>query len=84
MLRPVAPDPDLIEWLWSAEGRLWHREAIRRVAHAHGWFAEVKEDHECYADDCEPYPFIPHADGIIASDLKAYGISGVPVEWKLH
>ena len=83
MLRPVAPDPALIAWLWSYEGETWHRQHIRRVMHQAGLFAEIKNDHECSEPAlCRPNGYSPHPDGFIFSDLRKYGISGVPQEWK--
>lgn len=81
-LRPSAPDPELVAWLWSAEGDLWHQKYIRCVHHAGGAFAEVKDDHECDPDRCFPSPYSPYSDGYILADLREYGISGVPEEWK--
>ena len=82
MLRPVAPDPELIAWLWSYEGRVWHQQSIRRIMHQAGCFAEIKNDHECDPATCRPSSYSPHSDGYIFSELREYGISGVPEEWK--
>lgn len=82
MLRPAAPDPELIAWLWSIEGLTWHQKSIRRVNHAAGCFAEVKKDHECGPEHCTPSRYSPYSDGFIFADLRLYGISGVPEEWK--
>lgn len=84
-MRPVAPDPELIEWLWSEDGVLWHQQNIRRVAHAHGCFAELKRDHECDPEDpvnCTAQAYSPHPDHVIWNELRKYGMSGVPEEWK--
>lgn len=81
MLRPVAPDPELIAWLWSIEGLLWHKKNIHRVNHAAGYFAEVKNDHEC-GDICNASGYSPYSDGFIFDELRRFGISGVPREWK--
>lgn len=63
----------------------WSHTYIRRVRHGGGAFAEIKNDHECPGSGepccaflgCSPYP-----DAEIRDDLKFYGISGVPVEWR--
>lgn len=84
MLRPVAPDPEIYAWLWSDAGLDWHQGNARRVAHARGTFAEVKEDHECVDGSCRVQNWSPHPDSVIASEIRRYGISGVPEEWKRH
>lgn len=83
-LRPVAPDREIRRWLWTEEGLDWHNENIRRIAHASGVFAEVKYDHECSAGSCAPQSYSPHPDAVIANEIRVYGISGVPEEWKQH
>jgi hypothetical protein len=87
MLKPVAPDPGICAWLWSEEGWVWHQKNIQRLRFANGVFAEVKNDHEC--DSCSSYcgpaaEGSPYVDCVIISDIKKYGISGVPAEWKEH
>jgi len=82
MLRPVAPDPELVKWLWSYEGQVWHQKNIFRVRHAQGAFAEVKYDHECDPDSCSVAAYSPHPDSMIWAELEKYGIYGVPEEWK--
>lgn len=83
-LRPAAPDPELLAWLWSAEGLTWCERYFKKIQHARGLFAEIKDDHECRVSpgqDCHFYAIVLGPDGDILSDLKKYGLSGVPGEW---
>jgi hypothetical protein len=80
-LRPVAPDSEVIAWLWSEEGLLWHQKSIKQVRHAYGSFAEIKNDHEC-TSSCQPHDTSPFTDGAILKDISEYGLWGVPPEWK--
>jgi hypothetical protein len=75
----------MIEWLWSPEGIAWSHVHIRSVRHGSGIIAEVKPDHECHPESlrCEAFfGYSPYPDSQILLDLKRYGLSGVPVEWK--
>lgn len=87
-LRPEPPDPAVIAWLWSEEGIAWSHVHIMSVRHGGGLLAEVKNDHECEASDgSAPYcgvqlGYSPFPDDQIVVDLRRYGLSGVPVEWK--
>lgn len=84
-LKAVPPDPEVIAWLWSGEGLAWAKAHTCNVRHGRGSFAEVKLDHECalssttcvYIGGGSPYP-----DHHIRNDLKRYGMSGVPEEWR--
>lgn len=80
-MKPVAPDPDLIAWLWSEEGLAWLERHVRRVSFQNAAFAEVKDDHECTAY-CGVYREELYNDRVIRRDMKHYGLSGVPEEWK--
>ena len=85
MLRPAVPDPELLAWLWTEEGLDWHAGHMRRVAHARGVLAEVKNDHECSPlGHCEPNTYSPFCDEAIVHEIQVHGISGVPEEWKQH
>lgn len=81
MLKPVSPSPELIAWLWSDEGLAWLEKHVHRVSYQNAPFGEVKDDHEC-ADRCGVYRQELYADRVIRRDLKYYGLSGVPKEWK--
>lgn len=83
MLKPVAPDPELISWLWSPEGLLWHQKTIKEIRHSSGHFATVKDDHECgpLALMCSVPSGCPYPDEMIRDELRRYGLSGVPREW---
>lgn len=83
-LRPVPPDAEIIAWLWSAEGILWHQKTVKAVRHSSGHFAVVKDDHECGPNDimCGITAGSPYPDERITADIRRYGISGVPREWK--
>lgn len=83
-LKAVPPDPEIVAWLWSAEGLAWSKVHIRDIRHGAGAFAEIKLDHECttgigmrcsVGGTCYP-------DEWIKAELRRYGISGVPGEWK--
>ena len=88
-LRPVAPDPELIAWLWSDEGVQWYIQHVRIIRHNAGLFATVKDDHEC-SDEAHCAQILASMraghgtiyDAPIKGDLRRYGISGVPREWK--
>lgn len=83
-LRPVPPDPEIIAWLWSEEGLLWHMKTIKQIRHSTGCFGVVKDDHECgpLESMCGPALSSPYPDEMIRRDMRWYGISGVPREWK--
>ena len=83
-MRPVAPDPEILAWLWSHEGILWHQKTIKRVRHGAGHFAEVKKDHECSDGYNCTIGGSPYADERILADIRCYGLSGVPGEWKMR
>lgn len=84
MLRPVSPDPEIIAWLWSPEGLLWHQKNVKTVRHSSGKFAVVKDDHECGPLNimCFTPPASLYPDERIWADIKRYGMSGVPREWR--
>lgn len=84
-MRPVAPDPELISWLWTIDGQLWAKANIRGVAHGGGQLAEIKNDHECadengwcYVRDSNPLSI--RYDAQIFKDIRNYGMSGLPKE----
>lgn len=83
-LRTVPPDPEIIEWLWSEEGEAWHRRHVKQVRHSTGAFAVIKDDHECeeYAVLCGIRSSSTYPDDQIMREIRAYGLSGVPGEWK--
>ena len=80
-LRPAAPDPELIEWLWSAEGQAWSKVSIHVIHHAAGALADIKNDHECNPDHCVISNSI-YPDNVIRVDIERYGMNGVPEEWR--
>jgi hypothetical protein len=82
-LKAVAPDPEIYAWLWSFEGMAWAMVEIRRVRHGAGVFADIKNDHECSSE--QAYCAVggsTYSDSAIWRDLREYGESGVPEEWK--
>lgn len=86
-MKAVAPDPEMIAWLWSAEGMAWSKVHIKCIRHGSGILAEVKNDHECpgaaSATYCDfSFGYSPYPDSLICADLKLYGLSRVPPEWK--
>lgn len=84
MLRPVPPDPEVIAWLWSREGLVWHQNNFQSVRHSTGYFAVIKDDHECGPQGvmCGVTGGSTYPDQLITADLRKHGISGVPREWK--
>lgn len=85
MLRAVAPDPELLEWLRSEDGDKWRSASIQPVDHNRGAFATIKWDHECgYSDDrCSSgWMMTPWVDVQIRSELDAYGLNRVSESWK--
>lgn len=84
VLRPVPPDPEMIAWLQGEEGQVWSLKTFARIKHSSGFFATIKDDHECGPNDlmCYISSSSPYPDELIRSDIRHYGISGVPWEWK--
>lgn len=81
-LKSTAPDPAVIEWLWSEEGISWFGQLYRGVGHQRGAFAEIKDDHECLAVcHCSAGVNYLYPDSLIKIDLDKYGMSGVPDSW---
>jgi hypothetical protein len=70
---------NVIEWLRSPEGEAWSLEHHRNnpVMYSHGWFASLKDDHECGAE-CEPrsnqYYWL---DKQIRSEIREYGMNAL-------
>ena len=83
-MRPVAPDPELIRWLWSPAGLTWSQNNFQTVRHSTGCFAVIKDDHECgpLGVLCGVMGGSSYVDMQIRGELRRYGISGVPREWK--
>lgn len=79
-MRASAPDPAVIEWLWSEEGIAWFRQFYKGVGHQRGAFAEVKDDHQCLSH-CTAGSNIHYPDNVIKIELDKYGMSGVPDSW---
>lgn len=80
-MRASAPEPAVIEWLWSYEGIEWGRNFYGAVGYQDGAFASLKDDHECKGH-CSAGIQSLYPDQYIKADLNAYGMGGVSDLWR--